>query len=257
MSCFMLNIIIILFQSTRPARDATQISRRRDNRQGVSIHAPRAGRDPKIIQGGNHAESFNPRAPRGTRPDNSTDRLTENIVSIHAPRAGRDGRHTPSVTACKVSIHAPRAGRDRGRDRRGRRNAPVSIHAPRAGRDAERYWASLNPDVSIHAPRAGRDPPTWAAEAWACMFQSTRPARDATRYRRRARFSTRFQSTRPARDATRAKRRSRVIARGFNPRAPRGTRLPVTFNQLKVYMFQSTRPARDATCPPASPPRCQ
>ena len=102
----------------------------------------------------------------------------------------------------RVSIHAPRAGRDRGRDRRGRRNAPVSIHAPRAGRDAERYWASLNPDVSIHAPRAGRDPPTWAAEAWACMFQSTRPARDATRYRRRARFSTRFQSTRPARDAT-------------------------------------------------------
>ena len=224
MSCFMLNIIIILFQSTRPARDATQISRRRDNRQGVSIHAPRAGRDPKIIQGGNHAESFNPRAPRGTRPDNSTDRLTENIVSIHAPRAGRDGRHTPSVTACKVSIHAPRAGRDRGRDRRGRRNAPVSIHAPRAGRDAERYWASLNPDVSIHAPRAGRDPPTWAAEAWACMFQSTRPARDATRYRRRARFSTRFQSTRPARDATCLADNSPSGRVGFNPRAPRGTR---------------------------------
>ncbi len=57
------------FQSTRPVRGATLLGSRCEKEPGVSIHAPRAGRDHQIM------------------------RLVSNDarVSIHAPRAGRDG----------------------------------------------------------------------------------------------------------------------------------------------------------------------
>ena len=56
-----------LFQSTRPVRDATRLSRMPGAMRKISIHAPRTGRDvePKG-QGASHGH-FNPRAPYGTR----------------------------------------------------------------------------------------------------------------------------------------------------------------------------------------------
>ncbi len=55
------------FQSTRPARGATWngIQQRMD--EGVSIHAPRAGRDRYVPRWPNCGCCFNPRAPRGAR----------------------------------------------------------------------------------------------------------------------------------------------------------------------------------------------
>ncbi|EGK58666.1 hypothetical protein HMPREF9081_1891 [Centipeda periodontii DSM 2778] len=100
------------FQSTRPVRGATQKVRDGDHLTGVSIHAPRAGRD-----------ILTP-AYRRTRQ-----------VSIHAPRAGRDIANRSFVLrASRVSIHAPRAGRDPEAETWGGCSG-VSIHAPRAGRD--------------------------------------------------------------------------------------------------------------------------
>ena len=57
-----------LFQSTRPARDATRLVRAGDNPVVVSIHAPRAGRDGSPASRRSRGSCFNPRAPRGTRP---------------------------------------------------------------------------------------------------------------------------------------------------------------------------------------------
>ena len=79
----------------------------------------------------------------------------------------------------------------------------VSIHAPRAGRDIYSRETFASPRVSIHAPRAGRDPDGRIRIEIDNAFQSTRPARDATRYRWMAGLSR----------------------TSFNPRAPRGTRL--------------------------------
>ena len=40
----------VMFQSTRPVRGATKIIRRVLHEDAVSIHAPRAGRDMRIIR---------------------------------------------------------------------------------------------------------------------------------------------------------------------------------------------------------------
>ncbi len=80
----------IRFQSTRPARGATEPWRRRARMADVSIHAPRAGRDDSSTQGGIESLCFNPRAPRGARQRTASKILPARNVSIHAPRAGRD-----------------------------------------------------------------------------------------------------------------------------------------------------------------------
>ena len=144
----------------------------------VSIHAPRAGRDPSFFCSDLSLRSFNPRAPCGarqyrrrlqlddvefqsTRPMRgaTSSRLKFGClvtVSIHAPHAGRDSYPRLSVPSSDVSIHAPHAGRDDG-GKGGRCRTEVSIHAPHAGRDADSATANRSTTVSIHAPRAGRD----------------------------------------------------------------------------------------------------
>jgi len=108
-----LNFLGDVFQSTRPARGATSKAFSAKHAAGVSIHAPRAGRDHDTIP-----------------------KFAMLAVSIHAPRAGRDDprprplRHPPGFQSTRpargatlvpavsagivilVSIHAPRAGRD-------------------------------------------------------------------------------------------------------------------------------------------------
>ncbi len=144
------------FQSTRPVRGATR--RYVDLLKGcfISIHAPRAGRDPHLC-GGNHAV----------------------FISIHAPRAGRDLFLFMLLSSLSISIHAPRAGRDRRRmppcplrrdfnprapcGARPMALAPLetsflfqSTRPVRGATYAEMLEAGVA-DISIHAPRAGRD----------------------------------------------------------------------------------------------------
>ena len=169
-----------LFQSTHPARGATQTGGVDYICQIISIHAPR----------------------EGCAAAAAATSTTERFISIHAPREGCDplvrkltpkyarfqSTHpargaTPSLwlgcSPCGISIHAPREGCDptAGRGRylrdnfnprtpRGVRLAPhagggaailISIHAPREGCD----FAPRNDGgmwvISIHAPREGCD----------------------------------------------------------------------------------------------------
>ena len=82
----------VWFQSTRPARGATgaYLDGRREH--VVSIHAPRAGRDPRCAPADRAGDCFNPRAPRGARLAGRDGFQAATGVSIHAPRAGRDFR---------------------------------------------------------------------------------------------------------------------------------------------------------------------
>ena len=67
----------VTFQSTLPARGATEIAYIDLSKGDISIHAPRTGSDPK---GGDHDRPgpyFNPRSPHGERrrsrePDNGS-----------------------------------------------------------------------------------------------------------------------------------------------------------------------------------------
>ncbi len=80
-------------------------------------------------------------------------------------------------------------------------------------------------DISIHAPRTGSDR----------AFRNVPNARVI------------FQSTLPARGATKSRARNKAVAHHFNPRSPHGER-PVSIWKPKTRkQFQSTLPARGAT----------
>ena len=168
------------FQSTRPVRGATGPSGYGCPFPGISIHAPRAGRDRVVGRGGAHGD-----------------------ISIHAPRAGRDSfstlaalanmsfqstRPVRGATHVNVLIHPHR---------------PISIHAPRAGRDAV-HTASIcraiyfNPRAPCGARRAAISGSVGSTD-----FNPRAPC-GARRQEMDSRILTArgFQSTRPVRGAT-------------------------------------------------------
>ena len=212
-------------RATHPPREGRDILLHMVHRRPlVSIHAPRAGRDKPFALCGSEHPCFNPRAPRGARRLRRRKRWRRLLVSIHAPRAGRDGSEPPVTSTLIVSIHAPRAGRDAFPELE-QNTGVVSIHAPRAGRDnidCSKYYAQV-------------------------LFQSTRPARGATWYSRRASTTSCSFNPRAPRGA-RLRGRALLHERGrFNPRAPRGARHPGDRDLFCLSVFQSTRPARGAT----------
>ena len=86
-----INDAAVQFQSTRPVRGATRVPRRPPRHQGISIHAPRAGRDHRPPRAEVcEQRHFNPRAPCGARRVTHGFILWIFSISIHAPRAGRD-----------------------------------------------------------------------------------------------------------------------------------------------------------------------
>ena len=60
------------FQSTPPARGATDLLLHHRDPAGISIHAPREGGDDKIRKNFRTNIDFNPRPPRGGRPSSTT-----------------------------------------------------------------------------------------------------------------------------------------------------------------------------------------
>ena len=170
------------FQSTLPARGATQVRRTRWNCQ----------------------QNFNPRSPHGERRDITGERLVSEefqstlpargatfakagiaqryYISIHAPRTGSDGAAIcmnmlgltfqstlPARGATAVVSHACGLGADfNPRSPHGERPnlffeairiIKISIHAPRTGSDRGALPdVDRRPRISIHAPRTGSDP---------------------------------------------------------------------------------------------------
>ena len=80
-------------------------------------------------------------------------------ISIHAPREGSDGAGPGETRPFSISIHAPREGSDGSRDLYSRKNIVISIHAPREGSD----------EVAV------------STDSFLLIFQSTLPARGATK----------------------------------------------------------------------------
>ena len=242
------NIFVRRFQSTLPARGATEnFSRFMQTRIKISIHAPRTGSDRSGASSSPHAIYFNPRSPHGERHLVMAKRGLDGIISIHAPRTGSDA--IPSVT---------------GGERK------ISIHAPRTGSDASENHAQGNHHISIHAPRTGSDTVMVANPLLPPIFQSTLPARGATRTSSYICICGRFQSTLPARGATTAAYTASTALENFNPRSPHGERpidaldtsaaLAISIHAPRTgsdvwarrywtatKRFQSTLPARGAT----------
>ncbi len=180
------------------------------------------------------SHSFNPRAPRGARPWIAVKVLPLLCFNPRAPRGARlRDRHVCRLDV-RVSIHAPREGRDFNSQ------MLILLHLrfnPRAPRGARRYLAPAHTtEYRFQSTRPARGAtrtqplPLWSG---AVSIHAPREGRDRSAGARRE-FIDRFQSTRPARGAT------------FRP----------PFTGQRVTRFQSTRPARGATLTFTTACRC-
>jgi len=191
------------FQSTRPARGATRGIVGLAVLGLVSIHAPRAGRDPDGCGATLPCGGFQSTRPaRGATCILSVP-VNQIRVSIHAPRAGRDRSFctAPPSAGARFNPRAPRGARRMpfnaadgcgGFNPRAPRGArPVQpyfrfyasgFQSTRPARGATLPYPPSRPSarVSIHAPRAGRDRADERRVGNEGQFQSTRPARGAT-----------------------------------------------------------------------------
>ena len=146
----------------------------------ISIHAPRTGSDRNQRTRERKTKDFNPRSPHGERrfilfhP-----RLPEPFQST-LPARGATFYSFPSASSRTISIHAPRTGSDMARHGKMAKQG-ISIHAPRTGSDALATSFLSAGTISIHAPRTGSDIPLSTASLVQSTFQSTLPARGATK----------------------------------------------------------------------------
>ena len=100
------------FQSTRPSRGATVFYKKIYRQQGISIHAPLAGRDKRFTCLRVRIIDFNPRAPRGARRKRVPILLVMSYFNPRAPRGARRRAGLLRPSELGISIHAPLAGRD-------------------------------------------------------------------------------------------------------------------------------------------------
>ena len=212
------------FQSTLPARGAT--CRR--------IPAPTRRR------------YFNPRSPHGERRTTTTDSLFSIAFQSTLPARGATPPDERRTRNRPISIHAPRTGSDVKNDSMDRDHR-ISIHAPRTGSDAQSRNPQRNRGISIHAPRTGSDANGSSVLLMDSEFQSTLPARGATR---RSESACRMQNFNPRSPHGERPPSSPLLRRrstNFNPRSPHGERHFANIERKIDNVFQSTLPARGAT----------
>ncbi len=141
------------------------------------------------------------------------------------PARGATCRVDEEKPVMSISIHAPREGGDVCSLIVPGDVTGISIHAPREGGDGKQKGKVVDVKISIHAHREGGDSTSLPSEF----------------------FTVRFQSTPPARGATTLSPSPSGSPPDFNPRPPRGGRLPGGALIVDVVRFHSTPPARGAT----------
>ena len=150
------NSLPSVFQSTRPARGATDGDGVVGERMKISIHAPCEGRDQTAYDIAVKRWNFNPRAPRGVRQRGGGKGCLQAYFNPRAPRGVRQRSTGYQTPAGHFNPRAPRGARQSGSGA-----APYGYHFnPRALRGTRRCSSS-----SAVRPSA---------------FQSPRPARGAT-----------------------------------------------------------------------------
>ena len=192
----------VTFQSTLPARGATEIAYIDLSKGDISIHAPRTGSDTQKSAKCDSYANFNPRSPHGERLNVGAHRTQAVSISIHAPRTGSDADVLAAFSAhCYFnprSPHGERRAHPAGRaDRRyfnprsphGERHAIPSVTGeegifqstlPARGATVHHLHRVKRIVISIHAPRTGSDSACNGSSQGDHAFQSTLPARGAT-----------------------------------------------------------------------------
>ena len=128
---------VIQFQSTLPARGATNVPGAFSSHQGISIHAPRTGSDSATKRRQRPHKHFNPRSPHGERQTGRACASAVMTFQSTLPARGATHASAPPEHAGAISIHAPRTGSDNGSPAHSVGISHISIHAPRTGSDAD------------------------------------------------------------------------------------------------------------------------
>ena len=176
---------------------------------------------------GNRCGYFNPRPPRGGRPETPR---TYNVKWIFqpTPSSRRATRHSPARPRRRPTYFNPRPPRG------GRRHQPP--HPGPGGR------------ISTHALLAEGDRLTEAISALEPEFQPTPSSRRATASTTPSTFSRFYFNPRPPRGGRPSDQaRVRNCTFHFNPRPPRGGRLNRNGPTFLLLRFQPTPSSRRAT----------
>ena len=239
------------FQSTLPARGATNLSLDMIFSDcNISIHAPREGSDTLSTDIGLFGNYFNPRSPRGERLSTIADTFSTLSISIHAPREGSD--NSPPVRTGSKSNFNPRSPRG---ERHGLFQAikvidGISIHAPREGSDSAPHDCGGPAGISIHAPREGSDLSCRETLVNMWHFNPRSPRGERLLYEADLTIRWLFQSTLPARGATRPKTGHKPTTT-ISIHAPReGSDLILVLTELKVNNFNPRSPRGERRSPP-------
>ena len=124
----------------------------------ISIHAPREGSDAVIVYFLSFLSNFNPRSPRGERPD--APQRHNRTARFQSTLPARGATSIDSNLRMVASYFNPRS--------------------PRGERPRRHTTMSRRESISIHAPREGSDRRGKVRERYNGIFQSTLPARGAT-----------------------------------------------------------------------------
>ena len=152
-------ICMDLFQSTPSARRATHCKNRPRHLPQISIHALREEGDGELHDNRRTSQDFNPRPPRGGRPQNCSREPCRHHISIHALREEGDGAGC-LIQPCEDIFQS----------------TPSARRATAACKPKNPVWR-----ISIHALREEGDSDALALNTVSSKFQSTPSARRATR----------------------------------------------------------------------------
>ena len=170
------------FQSTLPARGATNVSARREHGNQISIHAPRTGSDERCAIFFAKIAKF-----QSTLPARGATRATR----FSRCRRGEAFQSTLPARGATAML-GERADTRRFQSTLPARGATLSctnwggkaiFQSTLPARGATSFAATLPPwkqRISIHAPRTGSDWRRRTMIRWTQQFQSTLPARGAT-----------------------------------------------------------------------------
>ena len=191
------------FQSTPPARGATDSQIYLSVHAVISIHAPRKGSDNKSIKSPPIPLYFNPRPPQGERPTAKfTFPFTLSFQSTPPARGATwhgnlyghptkdfNPRPPQGERLCRYRSDKTEQEHFNPRPPQGERQQAIKIimrflvfQSTPPARGATSSWVKANAkaDISIHAPRKGSDAMSVTFNAIKSLFQSTPPARGAT-----------------------------------------------------------------------------
>ena len=196
---------VVKFQSTLPARGATLFLHCRTSLFPFQSTLPARGATVRAMKKYREKEDFNPRSPHGERPwqdwQNEPDKAFQStlpargataisnaelpvIVTFQSTLPARGATRPRDILELFFTHFNPRSphGERLARETQWTRAKHFNPRSPHGERRFHQQDFHVRVGISIHAPRTGSDGSGRLQAKSAFVFQSTLPARGATRY---------------------------------------------------------------------------